>query len=436
MDITGLTGRNELAAKANEHWRKVAEYGSYVEPLIIRLEGIDWPAIVAREAALWHRAALHRIRERRRLYGSYCWVGKYYNPLSGGSRLIQRYPLACGLDPTRLCLPSGPAECRGFKLADLHRPDWLLEASAVRSYETQRTAYRQYFTKEDSEQGNNPHRRQYLADRLRNISKRLGKYEERYYSTGGPQLFRKENFVLHHTVRLALEGRATGAFSPLDAGQLGELIAEIEHFWRCLKEFGEAEAAPPAATNPPQTDNAAPAASKAELKYIKPFYTQFLEIIGEAAASVEKEANELGYTIIAPETESTPAPQPLDTPAPSSPRPELPEKPTAPPALLSSADLILGPGFTLDDADQLARTVGLTDDAGNYCLGPRKLGAVVGFALALQRDGKLTGAIPDLTAVLAPRWGVQVATRKTGTGVAEKYFKLTNKALARPKKTD
>lgn len=104
--------------------------------------------------------------------------------------------------------------------------------------------------------------------------------------------------------------------------------------------------------------------------------------------------------------------------------------------MLSSADLILTPGFTLDDADRLASALKLIDAGGNYCLGPRKLGAVVGFALALQQAGKLTGAIPALTAVLALRWGVQIATRKTGTGIAEKYFKLTNKALALPKKTD
>lgn len=103
---------------------------------------------------------------------------------------------------------------------------------------------------------------------------------------------------------------------------------------------------------------------------------------------------------------------------------------------LSPAELILAPGFTLDEADRLAYAVGLTDGAGTYCLGARKLGAVVGFALALQRAGKLTGKIPDLTAVLAPRWGVHVATRKTGTGVAGKYLKLTNKALTLPTKTD
>ena len=126
----------------------------------------------------------------------------------------------------------------------------------------------------------------------------------------------------------------------------------------------------------------------------------------------------------------------IDEPAPSAPQHELPEKSTAPPALLSSSDLILGTGFTLNDADLLARAVKLIDDDGKYCLGRRKLGAVVGFALALQQAGKLTGAIPALTAVLGPRWGVNVATRKTTTGVAQKYFKLMSKVLDRPKKTE
>lgn len=118
-----------------------------------------------------------------------------------------------------------------------------------------------------------------------------------------------------------------------------------------------------------------------------------------------------------------PAPQRLKAPAPTV-------------TALSEADRILGASFTLEDADQLARAVGIIDEAGIYVLGPRKLGAVVGFCLALQQAKKLVGAIPSLTAVLAPRWSTQVITRKTGTGVAEKYFKLTNKALARPKETD
>lgn len=113
-----------------------------------------------------------------------------------------------------------------------------------------------------------------------------------------------------------------------------------------------------------------------------------------------------------------------------------PQVPSPELGALSPADKILAPGFTLEDADRLARAVGLTDETGKYCLGSRKLGAVVGFALALQQSGKLMGAIPALTAVLGPRWGVRVATRKTATGVADKYFKLTRKALARPKTTD
>ena len=126
----------------------------------------------------------------------------------------------------------------------------------------------------------------------------------------------------------------------------------------------------------------------------------------------------------------------IDKPTSSAPRPEPTEKATAPPDLLSPADLILAPGFTLDDADVLARTVKLIDEGGAYHLGPRKLGAVVGFALALQQAGKLTGAIPALTAVLGPRWGVNITTRKTATGVAQKYLKLTDKVLGRPKKTE
>jgi len=99
-------------------------------------------------------------------------------------------------------------------------------------------------------------------------------------------------------------------------------------------------------------------------------------------------------------------------------------------------DHILGPGFTLDDVDRLAHAVGLTNEAGHYHLGPRKLGAVLGFCLALQQAGKLKGALPALTAVIGPRFSTIIRTRKTSTDIAQHYFNLTSEELTRLKKTN
>lgn len=98
---------------------------------------------------------------------------------------------------------------------------------------------------------------------------------------------------------------------------------------------------------------------------------------------------------------------------------------------LSASDRILGPAFTLAEADALALQVGLVDEAGRFhpALGERKLGAIVGFCLALQRQGKLVGTIPELTDVIGPRYGVVIHTRKTSTDIAQRFLLLTERAI-------
>ncbi|RZK28921.1 MAG: hypothetical protein EOO61_21400 [Hymenobacter sp.] len=98
--------------------------------------------------------------------------------------------------------------------------------------------------------------------------------------------------------------------------------------------------------------------------------------------------------------------------------------------VLSPAERILGVGFTLSDADQLGRAVGIIDEVGRYCLGERKLGAIVGFCFALKDASKLIGNVPELIAVLGARWEVIVKTRKNND-LSRRYTALTNKALKR-----
>ena len=118
------------------------------------------------------------------------------------------------------------------------------------------------------------------------------------------------------------------------------------------------------------------------------------------------------------------------------PAPQAPAVAAAPTGVQSAPAVALTPAeracvapFTLDEAAALAHRIGLTDASGTYCLDPRKLGAVVGFCQALQHAGKLRGAVGDLTAVVGPRLGVEVKTRKTTTGIAKQYYALTEKAL-------
>jgi hypothetical protein len=97
--------------------------------------------------------------------------------------------------------------------------------------------------------------------------------------------------------------------------------------------------------------------------------------------------------------------------------------------VLSPSERILGPGFTLDEADKLAFHIELIDENRRYCLGERKLGAIVGFCKALKEHDKLIGTIPKLTAIIGPRYGVNIQTRKSNTDIAQEYFRLTTKAL-------
>jgi len=95
-----------------------------------------------------------------------------------------------------------------------------------------------------------------------------------------------------------------------------------------------------------------------------------------------------------------------------------------------SLDTILDADFEKEDIIELAREVGLVNQAGHFALGERKLSGVVGFCQALQIQGKVKGSIPTLTSVIGPLLHVTVLTRKTGTKPADKFFKATERKLA------
>lgn len=236
-------GDDNLAQKVNEHWRKVAEYDRYVVPLLVRLEGIDWPKLIILYRARWQREAIDAIHAQKRKYGRYCWANQWFNPHTKAGRLIPRYPLKYGVWPVRLALPTDPAAPWGnyFKIADLLKKDYTPASYKQHDYETNRELVRQALENIDAEKRTGHNRRQYLADRLRSISKRLGRYEKKHFLRG-EVLFYDEVYELEWQLNNALaNANKVGALGTLSPGVLGEVEAKLELFRLCLREFLEAE---------------------------------------------------------------------------------------------------------------------------------------------------------------------------------------------------
>lgn len=313
----------KLRALTNKHWREVAEYERYVTPLLICLDLVEWPDMIAEQKDLWHGDTINEMKAKKRRLS---W-----------SALISY---------------SVPWDSR-FQLADLTQPTYTLAGYKQRAYEVSLAMWGQVIEHQDAKTLS-ARRRQYLANRLRVSSSLLGRYEGARYEGA---------YKLEFDLTAALAGKTVGY--GIDPAILGQVEAKLNYFWRCLKDFHEAELTAPATTVP-----------------------------GGSVASSD--------TI----------------------------RPKQPPVSPSStvADLCRDE-FTPKDVLALAREIGLTDEAERYCLGERKLSAVVGFCVALEP--KLTGTIPERVNAVGALLGVEIRTRKTGTGPADKYRRLTEKALAR-----
>jgi hypothetical protein len=251
---------NDISASANKHWREVAEYERYVVPLRIRLQAVDWRALITLNRTYWHRKAIGKIRARKQQYGSYCWVGNFCNPSTGTYRQIQRYSLVYlsdfGAYPIRLCpLREQHEEWGWFRPSDIgtsiytpeadrRNPNWTPEAHAWSAYEKQRGLYGQALQNIDDKRSKlQP--RQYLADRLLNISRQLGKYvRKNHWNANG--IFYEEPYELEWHLNQALaSNEKLGYLSTLSSAALGEVEAKLDHFWRCLEEFHAAETPAP-----------------------------------------------------------------------------------------------------------------------------------------------------------------------------------------------
>jgi hypothetical protein len=237
----------EMSAAINKHWREVAEYDRYVTPLIVRLESVEWRTVLALHGARWHRRAVEAIRARTPRFhycssalahqelikasqarepSSYGWLGSYYDARTGKYLQIQRYPLLyvhdTGTYPVRFCPPEGrPVSGHfWFQTSDFKSHGWTPETRAWLSYESQYKL--------------NP--RQYLADRLRAASLRLGGYSN-------PNGFlAKEAYQLKGVLEAAIGGNSSPNYSgDVSSSELGEIKAKWDSFSQYLNEFHEAE---------------------------------------------------------------------------------------------------------------------------------------------------------------------------------------------------
>jgi hypothetical protein len=269
-------GDAKLNAAINKHWRDVAEYERYVTPLVVRLEAVEWRSVLALHSARWHKEAIASIRTRT-LMTHYCslalshkelindiqkrkssehgWLGSYYNAHTGTYRRIQRYSLIyihnTGTYPIRFCPLEGPPVSWGFwfRISDFDNANWIPEAHAWHSYKSQRERMAQVLEKIDNEESNMLNPRQYLADRLRAASQRLGGYLTHNYMSAQYGVFTKETYQLNTDLDKAIDSSSkpsySGALSPF---ALGELEAKWENFQLCLRKFHEAEEAALAST--------------------------------------------------------------------------------------------------------------------------------------------------------------------------------------------
>lgn len=247
-------GDAELSAAINKHWREVAEYERYVVPLRIRLQAVDWRALITISRAYWHSKAIDEIRARKQQYGSYCWVGSFCNSRTGAYRKIQRYPLVYlsdfGAYPIRLCplgeqhkewgwfRPSDIGDASCTPEADRRNPAWTPESHAWSAYQKQRILYGQALQNIDSRR-NKLQPRQYLADRLLSISRQLGKYvrKDQWNANG---MFYEEPYELNWYLSQILSNSPDYS-SAQEPGNLGELEAKLDYFQLCLKKFHDAE---------------------------------------------------------------------------------------------------------------------------------------------------------------------------------------------------
>jgi hypothetical protein len=158
--------------------------------------------------------------------------------------------------------------------------------------------------------------------------------------------------------------------------------------------------------------------------------------ISSLSALSQSSINSQQAATVAPPAGSSPGARPDNSQQQAPASVDGPQGTQATESQLSPADLILGAKFTLEEADKLAKRIKLIDEQGRYHLGPRKLGAIVGFCSALKEHNRLVGNIPELTAVMAPRYGVEIRTRKSTSKISKHYFDRTEKAIFNLNPTD
>jgi uncharacterized protein (TIGR02391 family) len=209
-----------LTEQRNSRWRRVAEYERWVMPLYLYLENIDWQKVASWYADLWHRQFVRSFHYYKEDWGGYYRGGMYRNSRKPGGRLIQRDRLYAGTKfRIRLVLP-------------IPTPLEYAQRRVVEGVEF----YREVLAKIDADTKEvTPDARKYLADRLRSASTRLGRIEKPNWNDSSTW---KPDWQLEQAVEPEGAGRR---FQSLQQNSLGQLLATVEHFWLCWRDFHEAE---------------------------------------------------------------------------------------------------------------------------------------------------------------------------------------------------
>jgi uncharacterized protein (TIGR02391 family) len=208
-----------LTEQRNSHWRTVAEYDKWVQPLYLYLENIDWQRVANWYADFWHREFVRSFYHYKQEWSGYHRGGMYRNSKKPGGRLIQRdrlYPRTTYRVKLKLPIPT-PLE---------HAQRRMNESFAQ---------YQEILTKNDAKaKAEAADERKYLADRLKAAANRLGRIEKPYWHS-------KATWNPDWELEQATDPKAARRLQSLHAKDLGHVLATVEQFWLCWRDFHTAE---------------------------------------------------------------------------------------------------------------------------------------------------------------------------------------------------
>jgi hypothetical protein len=283
----------DYSKEENNHYRQVADWDEVMK-VYLHLKDINWQLIERQVGESAQRSAARSIwfgwRERIKSVSPYLrgdgpnkfrlWVGS----------LTPRWPtLYYGKQWTFKPIPpvTTPAE------------------RALHLLAKQRAFYANYYAnKIETEQAIAVNHREYLAQRLKDVSTWIGGYQVNHYlGAGGPHSTR--TWHLHHNIGQVVRNehsKTGGGHVGREPDNVARAWEEVNYFWLCWREFHEAEQVQPTTSAVIEVEKDDFSQTPApELQYLDTSLTGGLaEMAGKAFADAEKLANAEGYTLLPP----------------------------------------------------------------------------------------------------------------------------------------